>query len=242
MPSVLVYLARFERQGQRCQYVGATELKPGDTNKKALSRRRANLLEPPQGFPRVAWLRGVDAATLKPLERLQGPLSLADGLLEEAREAASRMAKEGGLKTTRGGPWCRCARNLPADDLAEIEAVAKCRSRAEVSALAQNSAGSLAAHVAQRLYGSKERWRGAKGAAVPTFATPDPLPRKRKPGRSGTPGNVIRKRHLKAGRYPRASRKHKRAKRGTYASRKRKGETARLAGKRRALKRPAGAW
>ena len=162
--------------------------------------------------------------------------------MEQAREAAKRLVADDGESKARGGPWCR--RALPPEDLSEAAAVATCTSRAAVRSLAAKAAfrgGSLACHLAQaRFRGGGKNWRGAKRAAAPaTFETP-PKP-KRKPGRSGTQGNLVRRAHLAEPRYDRDSREHLRAHRGCNPKARRKAENARLAEKRLARRRPAAA-
>jgi len=65
MPYLLVYLARFQRNGHWLEYVGATERAQGESDRAALIRRRSSHLTPPAGYPRVAWW----GRWLRPLSR-----------------------------------------------------------------------------------------------------------------------------------------------------------------------------
>ena len=179
------------------------------------------------------WLRGMDAATLT-LARVSGPFSVMDGLVEEARETARRLVEPGNRSFVRGGPWCRIA--LPTNDMIEVEAVAQCTNRQQVGGLVKIRdfrTGSLADHLAQR------RYRGGgvlfKGSKICTYEQP---PRgKRKPGRSGTNGNVRRRKALDAKKMKRGSKEHKQAQRGKNVKKRRQVETERAAKKREKRRR-----
>lgn len=132
MASALVYLANFMRNDRWYEYVGASEIRKGASERQTIFARRAFHLNPPKGCSKIAWLQGLDEDSLK-LEHISGPLRLSDALIEEAREAAKRMMVAGQGSFVRGGPWCRC--RLPGEDWAEVEAVAACTNRAQVKAL-----------------------------------------------------------------------------------------------------------
>jgi len=150
MPSKdhLVYWCDFTKGGEFFRYIGLVGLLQGQSDEAAKTfRKKWHVLKP------VAWLKGADSGSVV-LHTVQTKLSLRDGLVEEAREAARQYRLHGQGKV-RGGPWCR--RRLPDADRREIEAVLECTSRKAVEALgARFPQGSLAAHLAGRSYSKQE--------------------------------------------------------------------------------------
>ena len=202
---------------------------------KEISRPLSHAARFARGSLPPAWLRGMDAATLT-LTRVSGPFSVMDGLVEEARETARRLVEPGNRSSVRGGPWCRIA--LTTNDLIEVEAVAQCTNRQHVKGLVNirdSRTGSLADHLAQRRYrGGEVLLEGAK-----IYTDEQPPRGKRKPGRSGTNGNVRRRKDLHAKRHKRGGKEHKQAHMGEGCGKKEASETERAAQKRREKRRRA---
>ena len=210
-----VYGAEYTtKRGTRRKYIGST---------KWLHLREGFLKSKPP-----AYMRCMDAdgkLDVKVLE--EGIESKAAALAVEALLAARGIAKD--PRRTRGGPWSQPG-PLGASALAEIRAVAACRSLVSLSGVAaERPKGPLARHLRDLKF--------VKAAGAPAEATVTRgahvvrVRRKPSSGRTGTPGNQCRAEQLDRGVFARGSSAHRRLHRGRSPTACRRRETARRKGR-----------
>ena len=145
-------------------------------------------------------------------------VALALEALHAARDIRAEPA------TARGGPWSLPGR-LSADWLAECRTVATFRSLTKLGAYAEaNPSSPLGAHLKNVRFEAASAGHDNVGCCIRGAL----ITRKKKSGRSGTPGNVRRKRLLRAMKLKRGSCKHKKAHRGKKPQERRRAETANL--------------
>jgi hypothetical protein len=132
------------REKVKREYYGMAGVLVGQSDKQAANMRKKYHVEKTQ-----AWMKGYDSGTMH-IHILVTGLTMGSALMEEARITAKKYL-ELGYKSVRGGPWCRV--HLPYDDLAEIDAVGKCKSADGVKSVARDyPGGSLDCHLSGKNY------------------------------------------------------------------------------------------